>query len=324
MSGKPAVAVVTGGLGYIGQTLAAALQAQGMPVVAVDRRAVPAQVAGLEVWRGRVGDAGLWQALAARYRLRVVYHCAGLISVAESVAEPGPYFRENVSEGLAMLEALRGLGPVPVVFSSSAAVYGVPAAVPIPEEAPLAPVNPYGVTKRVFEEALAAYGRAYGLPWVALRYFNAAGTAYGVRERHEPETHVIPRMAAALQGGEAPVVFGTDYPTPDGSAVRDYIHVADLVDAHLKAAAYLEAGGPSLALNLGSGRGTSVLELAAALIRVSGRAAEPRRAPRRPGDPPALVAAIGRARQVLAWEPVRSADLEGLLAEVWADVSARA
>lgn len=317
VAARPLAAVITGGLGFVGQSLAFRLQQEGVPTVVLDRRSIPSQVDGVEVVRGSVGDPEAWEWIRARYRLSAVYHCAGLISVADSVAEPARYFHENVVEAVKMLDQLRLGEPVPVIFSSSAAVYGTPQTVPIPEEAEKAALSPYGVTKWQFEQILDAYHRAYQMPWAALRYFNAAGQTGPVRERHQPETHVLPLMAQAIRSGRAPVVFGTDYPTPDGSAVRDYVHVADLVDAHLMAASYLAGGGEPGAFNLGSGRGTSVLEIVSAFGRVSGRPVRPDLRERRPGDSPILVAAIERAKTVLGWTPARSIPVDAMVEDAW-------
>ncbi|MBX5466978.1 MAG: UDP-glucose 4-epimerase GalE [Firmicutes bacterium] len=307
--------VITGGLGYIGQSVAWAVLARGRPVVLVDRQDRSPTLGGVPVVRGSVADPAVWEAVLAHGRPELVIHCAGLIVVSESVRDPAAYYRENVVAGVAMLDHLRHLGPVPVVFSSSAAVYGHPVTVPIPEDAPKEPVTPYGATKWMFEQVLAHYHQAYGLSWMALRYFNAAGSVGGIREAHDPETHLMPRVAAALARGEAPEVYGTHYPTRDGSAVRDFVHVADLAEAHLLAGEYLLAGGRPEAINLGSGRGVTVLEVVSTFQRLLGRPIAPRRLPPRPGDPPVLVAAIERARRVLGWEPRRT-DLEAMAKEV--------
>ncbi len=303
---RPEADIITGGLGYIGQSLAYRLSAEGRTVVSIDVRQIASQVPGISVLHGSVGDSEVWEWIRAHYRPRVIFHCAGLISVSESVTEPARYFQQNVIEGIRMLDHLRQGPPVPLVFSSSAAVYGIPDTVPILESAAKNPLSPYGLTKLQFEQVLASYEHAYQMPWVALRYFNAAGYIGPVREHHVPETHVLPLMAQAILQGKPPVVFGHDYDTPDGSAIRDYIHVADLVDAHLRAAQYLIDGGPSTAINLGSGTGTSVLELIDAFSGVARRSIAPQLAERRAGDPPRLVASIARAESVLRWSPKHS------------------
>ncbi|MCL5066601.1 MAG: UDP-glucose 4-epimerase GalE [Firmicutes bacterium] len=312
----PLAQVITGGLGYIGQSLAFRLKSEQQTVVVIDNRSIASQVPGLAVVRGSVGDAEVWEWIRARYQIEVVYHCAGLISVSESVTEPSRYFQHNVIEGTRMLDHLRQAPPVPLIFSSSAAVYGTPLSVPIAESSAKAPLSAYGVTKLQFEQILDAYAKAYQMPWVALRYFNAAGYLGMVREHHQPETHVLPLMAKAIRAQESPLVFGTDYDTPDGSAIRDYIHISDLVDAHLKAAKYLQDGGAPIALNLGSGTGASVLELVAAFARVSGRSVTPRLVDRRAGDPPQLVAGIEAAKRILGWEPQHST-VDSVVQDAW-------
>ncbi len=314
---KPQAAVITGGLGYVGQSLAAVLMAQGQEVVAVDIRTIDSQVPGLNVFHASIGSPEVWREIARTFEITTIYHCAGLIVVSESVEQPARYFHENLTASLAMLDHLREIGPVPLVFSSSAAVYGNPASVPIPEEAPKVPISPYGVSKWQFEEILHAYHTAYGQPWVALRYFNVAGTVEGVREQHQPETHLLPRVAEALARGQAPVIFGTDYPTADGTAVRDYIHMRDLVAVHIQAAEYLAAGKESRAFNVGSGRGHSVQEVVAGFAAVLGVPVEARHAPRRSGDPPALVADIAAAQEILHFDPAASQNVVGMIRDIW-------
>jgi UDP-glucose 4-epimerase len=269
--------------------------------------------------RGSIADPKVWDVVYAMGCPELIIHCAGLIVVSESVREPHRYYAENVVAALGMLEHIRRRGPVPIVFSSSAAVYGHPTSVPISEDAPKAPINPYGQTKWMFEQILADYHRAYGLPWIALRYFNAAGVVGTVREAHQPETHLLPLAAGALARGEAPIIYGHHYPTRDGTAIRDFIHVADLAEAHLLAGEYLLDGGEPTALNLGSGHGVTVLEAVAALQKASGRYLSPRFDDPRPGDPPELVASINKARQLLGWTPRRS-DIERIAREVWETV----
>ncbi|HET7727847.1 MAG TPA: NAD-dependent epimerase/dehydratase family protein, partial [Candidatus Limnocylindrales bacterium] len=224
-------------------------------------------------------------------------------------------------------QAARDAGVTRVVFSSTAAVYGMPDATPIPEDAPLRPINPYGETKRTFEGALRWYGEAYGMRSVVLRYFNVAGATERLGEVHDPETHLIPNLLAAASGGRPLTVFGEDYPTPDGTAIRDYIHVADLADAHLEALAATAPDDPridrhgttrgQLVCNLGSGSGFSVREVLAAAKRVVGRPVPHTVGPRRPGDPPVLLATNERAREVLGWTPRRST-LEEMIGSAWA------
>jgi UDP-glucose-4-epimerase GalE len=302
--------LVTGGAGYVGSAVARALRRRGWRPVVLDaldgghRRAVqPAPFL-----RARCGDARRVAAFARRHRVRAAVHCAASCLVEESMRDPGRYYRNNLAEGLALLEALRGAGVRRIIFSSSAAVYGEPRSVPIPEEHPLQPVNPYGETKAAFERALEWHCRAYGVTAVALRFFNAAGAdpsgAHG--EDHDPETHLIPRvLACALGGRRAVEIYGTDYPTPDGTAVRDYVHVDDLAEAHVLALQRCRRPGLFRAYNLGTGRGASVCEVLGEAERVTGRTLEVRERPRRPGDPAFLVASSERAGVELGWRPTR-------------------
>jgi len=246
-------------------------------------------------------------------------HFAAFAYVGESMAKPELYFRNNVVNSLGLLEAMRETGVKRIVFSSTCATYGVPETVPIREDMPQRPVNPYGESKLMIERALHWYGVAHGFGHAALRYFNAAGADPDgeIGEHHEPETHLIPLILDAALGRRAQIdVFGTDYPTPDGTAIRDYIHVTDLADAHVRALAHLERGGDSMALNLATGQGHSVREVIAAAERVTGRRIPRREAARRPGDPPALVADAARARALLGWTP-RHSDLDSILATAW-------
>jgi UDP-glucose 4-epimerase len=312
----PAV-VITGGLGYVGQSLAAMLAEQGENVVIIDIRDIESQVSGLKIFHDTIASRGVWLEIAQTFDIKTIYHCAGLIVVSESVEQPARYFHENLTAPLEMLNHLQEIGPAPLVFSSSAAVYGDPQSVPIPEDAAKSPISPYGVSKWQFEEILGAYDAAYGQPWVALRYFNVAGTVGAVKEQHEPETHLLPRVALALAQGQAPVVFGTDYPTADGTAVRDYIHMQDLVSVHLQAATYLARGNVSRAFNVGSGRGHSVQEVIDGFSRVLGRRVDAVRQPRRAGDPPVLVADITAARDILRFDPALSQNVEGMIEDIW-------
>ncbi len=243
-----------------------------------------------------------------------------LAGSARASAIPARYYRDNVAGGVALLEAAREAGVRRFVFSSTAAVYGVPDTTPITEDAPLRPINPYGETKRTFEGALRWYGEAYGFRSVALRYFNVAGANGRLGEVHRPETHLIPNLLGALEAGAAMTVFGDDYPTPDGTAIRDYIHVSDLADAHLAA---IEATGRTsdgdglLVCNLGSEAGFSVRDVLAAAESVVGRPIPHRIGPRRAGDPPVLVASNARARELLGWSPRRSTLVE-MIGSAWA------
>ncbi len=316
--------LVTGGAGYVGAVSVDALVSAGHEVVALDdlstghRGAIPS---GLRLSTASFGDEAAVAELLSSARIDAILHCAARSLVAESVREPSLYYRSNVAGGIALLEAAREAGVNRIVFSSSAAVYGVPDATPIDEDAALRPINTYGETKRTFEAAMAAYGTAYGLRSVSLRYFNVAGATERVGEVHDPETHLIPNLLhAAERRGEPLTLFGSDYETPDGTCIRDYIHVADLADAHVRA---LEATAPdddrtveALVCNLGSGGGFSVREVLAATEEVVGRPIPHTIGPRRPGDPPILVASTARAESVLGWRPQRSS-LEEMIGSAW-------
>lgn len=300
--------LVTGGAGYIGSHTCKALAAAGYSPVALDnlvhghRWAVrwgPLEQADL-------ADRDALEQVLRRHDIGAVVHFAAFAYVGESMADPGKYFRNNVANTLNLLEAMRATNVGRIVFSSTCATYGVPDTVPIAEDHPQRPVNPYGEAKLFIERALHWHGVAHGLRWMALRYFNAAGADPDgeIGEDHDPETHLIPLAIETALGRRRELqVMGTDYPTRDGTAIRDYIHVTDLADAHVRALRHLEANGASCALNLGTGRGYSVREVIAMVERVGGRPVNARNAPRRAGDPPALVAAPGRARELLGWEP---------------------
>jgi UDP-glucose 4-epimerase len=316
--------LVTGGAGYVGSVSAAAFLAAGHEVVVVDdlttghRAAVPP---GVRLHVGTYGDAEVIGRLLAEERIEAILHCAARSLVGESIAEPAKYYRDNVAGGVALLEAARTVGVARIVFSSSAAVYGTPDTTPIPEDAPLRPINPYGETKRTFESALDWYGRAYGIRGVSLRYFNVAGATEELGEDHDPETHLIPNVLAAAEDRGALTVFGDDYPTADGTCVRDYIHVEDLADAHLRA---IEATAPDdprteafLACNLGVGGGFSIREVIAAAERAVGHAIPSTIGPRRAGDPPVLVASAARAAAVLGWRPAHPS-LDSMVDSAWA------
>jgi UDP-glucose 4-epimerase len=316
--------LVTGGAGYVGSVSVERLVGAGHEVVVLDdlttghRESVPPTVS-LEV--GSYGDADLLERLLERAHVDAILHCAARSLVAESVREPSRYYHDNVAGGIVLLEAARQANVGRIVFSSTAAVYGVPDATPIPEDAPLRPINPYGETKRTFEGALRFYGEAYGLRSVSLRYFNVAGATERNGELHDPETHLIPNILRAAETGVAITLFGDDYPTPDGTCIRDYIHVADLADAHLAA---LEATAPddprtnaALVCNLGIGTGFSVRQVVDAATAVVGRPIPETTGPRRVGDPPVLVAAADRAREILGWTATRPT-LEAMIGSAWA------
>ncbi len=308
--------LVTGGAGYIGSHTCKALAAAGDLPVTFDNLSTGhrAAVRWGPLVEGDLADRALIEQTLRRERIDAVIHFAASAHVGESMTDPAWYFRNNVIHTLTLLEAMQATGVDTIVFSSTCATYGVPAVVPIPEGHAQSPVNPYGESKLFVERALHWQGLAHGLRWLALRYFNAAGADPGgeLGEVHEPETHLIPlAVQAALGQRGALKVMGTDYDTPDGTAVRDYIHVTDLADAHVRALGHLLGhrlgGGESGALNLGTGRGHSVREVIAAVQRESGRAVPHEDAPRRAGDPPALIAAPGRAAVLLGWVPEHSA-----------------
>lgn len=311
--------LVTGGAGYIGSVVVAQLLARGHAVVVLDdlsrghRQAVAPDATFVH---GGIDDRGVLDALLERHRCDALVHLAAYALVSESVAEPERYRANNVTAGRVLLEGAAAAGVRRIVFSSSCAVYGHPRATPITEDAPLAPVNPYGETKREFEGLLAEYAAQDGATVVSLRYFNAAGGSGHYGEDHDPETHLIPNvLRVALDQRAVLEVMGTDYPTPDGTAVRDYIHVLDIADAHAQA---LEADlTGATAVNLGTGVGYSVLAVAEAARRVTGRPIRTAARPRRPGDPPELVAAAERAAAVLGWRP-RHSSLDEILTSAWA------
>jgi len=316
--------LVTGGAGYVGSVSVERLLEAGHEVVVLDdlstghRASVPPAVS-LEV--GSYGDADEMTRLLERARVDAILHCAARSLVGESVRDPARYYRDNVAGGIVLLEAARQAGVGRVVFSSSAAVYGVPDATPIPEDAPLRPINTYGETKRTFEGALRFYGEAYGLRSVSLRYFNVAGATDRNGELHDPETHLIPNVLRAVETGLPITLFGDDYPTDDGTCVRDYIHVADLADAHLTALEATAATDPrtdtALVCNLGIGAGFSVRQVVDAAAAVVGRPIPQTMGPRRVGDPPVLVAAADRAREVLGWTAA-CPTLEEMIGSAWA------
>jgi UDP-glucose 4-epimerase len=272
---------------------------------------------GIPFYQGPVGDRALIERIAREHGLEACLHFAALAYVGESVAEPARYFENNAGQSAALLAALIACGVRRFVFSSTCAVYGEPQLVPIPEDHPQWPANPYGWTKFFTERLLESCDLAYDLRFVSLRYFNAAGATAEHGEHHEPETHLIPNVLAAAQGRQPHVtVFGSDYPTPDGTAIRDYIHIVDLGAAHLLALEHLRRGGASEFLNLGNGAGYSVLEVIEAARRITGRNIAVKLAPRRPGDPARLVASAERAQRVLGWKPAYP-DLPSIIRTAW-------
>ncbi len=314
--------LVTGGAGYVGSHACKSLARAGYRPVAYDSlvRGHPEAVRWGPFVEADLADAGRLADAIKRFEVAAVMHFAAFSYVGESVTSPELYFRNNVCNSLQLLEAMRATGVRHIVFSSTAAVYGTPDRVPIPESAPHQPVNPYGESKLMVERMLRWYDQAHGFTHAALRYFNAAGADPDIEigEDHDPETHLIPLVLQAALGRRPQVdVLGTDYPTPDGTAIRDYIHVEDLAHAHVKSLQHLSRGGASLELNLGTGAGHSVREVIAAAERVTGRRIPQREAPRRLGDPPALVAEASQAREVLSWVPTLSS-LDRIIATAWA------
>jgi UDP-glucose 4-epimerase len=312
--------LVTGGAGYIGSVTADRLGEKGERVVVLDdlvrghRSAVGQDV---PFYHGQVGDRALVSRIVAEHKIEACVHFAALAFVGESVLEPAKYFENNVGQGIVLMGALLEAGVRRVVFSSTCATYGEPDQVPISENCPQWPSNPYGWSKLAMERVLDSYDRAYGLKFVALRYFNAAGATERQGEDHHPESHLVPSVIAAALGEKAELsVFGTDYPTPDGTAIRDYVHVSDLAEAHVLALDYLRLGGNSDFVNLGTGQGYSVLEVIENARRVTERPIRTRIEPRREGDPPQLVANAAKAQAVLGWNPEMS-DLPSILRSQW-------
>ena len=313
--------LVVGGAGYIGSHTARALRRTGYEVVVYDNLSTGFRrlAEGFELVEGDIADSISLRAVLAR--VDAVVHFAAHAYVGESVKHPRKYFRNNVLGALTLLNTALEAGIRRFVFSSTCAVYGIPERIPITEQTPREPVNPYGASKLFFENALEAYSRAYGLRSVRLRYFNAAGADESgeIGELHDPETHLIPLALAACGDGPPLQIFGTDYSTPDGTCVRDYIHVNDLADAHVRALQYLERNQDgtteSLAVNLGTGRGNSVLEVIHAAEKITGRAVVRKFSLRRPGDPPILVADPSKAQRVFGWTAQRN--LDDIVASAW-------
>lgn len=313
--------LVTGGAGYIGSHACKALAAAGFTPVAYDNLVYGHKWSAKwgPLVEGDILDRRKLDELFAHYRPQAVMHFAAYAYVGESVENPRKYYRNNVSGTLNLLEAMLDHGVDKIIFSSSCATYGIPVTERIAETHRQDPINPYGFTKLVVERMLSDLAHAQGLKYAALRYFNAAGADVDgeIGEQHDPETHLIPRvLETALGIRECVDIYGTDYPTPDGTAIRDYIHVTDLAQAHVRALERLTHGGESVALNLGVGRGYSVREVIAAAERVSGRTIRARELPRRPGDPPVLVADPTLARKELDWTP-RYTAIEDMVETAW-------
>jgi UDP-glucose 4-epimerase len=331
--------LVTGGAGYIGSHAVRALQQEGVAVVVLDNlvhgHAEVAGRLGAPLVEGQVGNRQLLDQLLSGAHpicngkpVQAVMHFAAYAYVGESVGDPARYYRNNLGDSLTLLEALlaegqrRGLPPLPLVFSSTCATYGIPAPdqIPIAETCPQQPINPYGRSKWMVEQLLADFGAAYGLPSVIFRYFNAAGAdpSGDLGEDHNPETHLIPLLLDAMSGRTPYLqIFGDDYPTADGTCIRDYIHVSDLAEAHVLGLKALLASGGQHVYNIGNGTGYSVQQVIEAAKRVTKRGLLAHVAPRRAGDPPVLVASAEKAHRELGWQP-RYPELDTILAHAWA------
>jgi UDP-glucose 4-epimerase len=313
--------LVTGGAGYIGSHTRYFLEKRGHSVLVADdlsrgfREAVPESILRQVDTR----DTGKLTALLQTEKIEAVIHFAAYISVGESTVRPELYFANNVFGSLSLFEAMLAANVNYLVFSSTAAAYGIPTTVPIREDQPYAPINPYGESKVMVEKMLEWLDRYRAFRSIRLRYFNACGAepASGLGERHDPETHLIPLILRAIQTGQAVTLFGDDYPTPDGTCIRDYIHVSDLAEAHIVAIEYLLGGGNSDVFNVGTGMGHSVKEVLTAVEKVTGKKAPYTMGPRREGDPPSLVADSQKLQTKLGWRPQR-ADLERIVSDAWA------
>ena len=301
---------MTGGAGYIGSHACKALATRGFMPITYDNlsRGNRWAVKWGPLEEGDIGDAGRVQTVLEKYKPIALMHFAAYAYVGESVELPLLYYKNNFTDTVTLLTSMLKFKCMPVVFSSTCASYGVPECIPISENHPQRPINPYGRSKLLVEWLLADLNVAYGLPWVSLRYFNAAGADPDgeIGEAHEPETHLIPLVISASRTGAEVQIFGCDYPTLDGTCVRDYIHVSDIADAHVRALTHLLQGGESCALNLANARGYSVKEVIATAEKVCGNTIRSKIEPRRPGDPPALIGSADRAHALLSWKPKRS------------------
>lgn len=320
---KPTI-LVTGGAGYIGSHAVLALQQAGYEVIVFDNlvfghRELVDSVLKVELIEGDTSDRALLDQVFASRPIAAVMHFAAYTFVGESVTDPAKYYRNNFMGTLTLLEAMLAAGVDKFVFSSTCATYGMPQEIPIPENHPQNPINPYGMSKLMIEQVLQDFDRAYNLRSVRFRYFNAAGADPQGRlgEDHQPETHLIPLvLLTALGKRESVSIFGTDYPTPDGTCIRDYIHVSDLAQAHVLGLDYLLQGGETAAFNLGNGNGFSVKQVIDTAAQVTGRTIPVVECPRREGDPPALLGSSDRAKQILGWQP-EYANLEQIMAHAW-------
>jgi UDP-glucose-4-epimerase GalE len=320
LAAKPTTVLVTGGAGYIGSHTAKALRQAGHRIVIYDNLSAGHREAtlGAPLVEGDTGDVDAMRAAIRESGATAVMHFAAWLIVPDSVRDPAGYYRNNVTGTLGTLEAMAAEGCRLFVFSSTCAVYGEPVEAPLRETHPTAPINAYGQTKLAVEHALPHFERAYGIRSIRLRYFNAAGADPDgeLGEDHSPEVHVIPRAFEAVTTGTPIEIFGEDYPTPDGTCLRDYIHVTDLADAHVRALARLDAGGASATYNVGTEHPSSVRDVIAAVERVTGRPVIRRSAPRRAGDPAVLYASAERIRDELGWVPARPA-LDTIVEDAW-------
>ncbi len=312
--------LVTGGAGYIGSAAVEDLYKKGEKVVVLDnlvyghRESVGAEI---PLYEGEIGDKNLVQKIVREHDVEAVMHFSAFAYVGESVEQPQKYYENNFVQTLKLLEVLIANNVKKFIFSSTCATFGEPQYVPIDEKHPQNPVNPYGWSKFMVERALEDFDRAYDLKFVALRYFNACGASEKCGEHHDPETHLIPLILFAAQGRrDAISIFGDDYPTPDGTAIRDYIHIADLSQAHLLALNYLRGGGASEFINLGNGNGYSVKEVVEAARKVTGKQIEAKISPRRAGDPSRLVANATKAKEILGWNP-QFPEIEKIIESAW-------
>ncbi|MGQ4648577.1 UDP-glucose 4-epimerase GalE [Lyngbya aestuarii] len=324
MSQKKATILVTGGAGYIGSHAVLALQKAGYEVIVLDNlvyghRELVEDVLKVELVVGDISDRTLLDKLFSSRDISAVMHFAAYIAVGESVTDPAKYYRNNVTGTLTLLEAMVAAEVKQLVFSSTCAIYGMPQQVPMTEDHPLAPMSPYATSKRMVEQMLADFGSAYGLESVVFRYFNSSGANPEglLGEDHNPETHLIPLvLLTALGKRESISIFGTDYATPDGTCLRDYIHVSDLADAHVLGLEYLLKDGKSEVFNLGNGNGFSVKQVIETARVVTGKEIKAVERERRAGDPPALVGSSDKARKILGWSPQYS-DLSKIIAHAW-------
>jgi UDP-glucose 4-epimerase len=313
--------LITGGAGYIGSHVNKMLHENGYETVVVDNL-ITGHGESIKWGTPEIADLADFDRLRFlfdKYRFDTVFHFAAYAYVGESVKEPAKYYRNNVVNTINLLDAMREYNSKRIVFSSSCATYGIPESLPIKEDAPQKPINPYGRTKLMMEQILEDYHKAYGIDYCCLRYFNAAGADPDgeIGENHEPETHLIPLILdAAADESKSISIYGTDYPTADGSCIRDYIHVTDLADAHVRAMDYLVKGNKSCCINLGNGAGFSVIEVIDAAKRVTGKNIHIKISPRRQGDPPELAGSNEMAEKLLGWKPLYT-DIDTIISHAW-------